>query len=143
MVVRKTKIGDWIFDNFAQNFIKIYPAVNDYIAIPAAATITRELRIPFPHRWNSVHLRHTDSSDDDSNNDLDFTIRRPKTKNTPSQFEEDMFYENDITDPKISEPLGEKYEREASVYDIVFAGTNTDRIYPVFYIQKLGGIIGE
>lgn len=132
--------GSWYFDLIGKNIWKItYKGASNitYIAM-TGSDVTTELHIPFPHRWNSTHFRHADSSNDDSNAKLTITIRRAKTKNTPAQFEEDMFHIANYQHVKLTELWGEMFEREASTYNVIMNSTSTDRIYLVFYIQKLG-----
>jgi len=132
--------GGWRFDNICKNIWKIHRHPVNYIDITADYTdVTTELHIKFPHRWNSMHFRHTDNADDDSTSALAITINRPVGKNVPAQFQEDLFYEIGIKTARITELWGEKFEREQSTYNIVLNTANTDRVYPVFYIQNLGG----
>jgi len=138
----KLSSGIWTLENFALNLWKIYveiPSAGYITMAGAGSNVTTELAIPFAHRWNSTHFRHAKSTDADCTDALNIVIRRPKLKNTPPQFEEDMFNETGIKTPKITETWGEKFEREASVYDIVLNSTLNDRVYPVFYIQRLEG----
>jgi len=105
-----------------------------------AADVTTELHIPWAHRWNSTHFRHADSSNDNSTDQLDIVIQRTEGKNQPAQFAEDLLRIDNFTGVIRTDLWGEMFEREASVYDIILNSTSTDRIYPVFYVQKLGEI---
>jgi len=132
--------GTWHFDLVGKNIWKISyrGAANiTYITMDGTA-ITTELHIPFAHRWNSTHFRHTDNTNTESTAGLNFTIRRAAGKNQPAQFEEDMLYLFVFTGSKRSDLWGEMFEREASTYDIIFETTTAHRVYPVFYVQKLG-----
>ena len=131
--------GAWHFDLVAKNIWKIYYSGASKIAYIAmtGSDVTTELHIPFSHRWNSTHFYHASSANADSHDTLTITIRRPKTKNTPRLFEEEMVVIK-TTATKKSDTWGEKFEREESTYNIILNTTSTDLVYPVFYVQQLG-----
>jgi len=132
--------GLWRFDNICKNIWKIFPHPINYIAMAAGYTDqTTELHIKFPHRWISTNFRHTNNADVNSTNALTIIIRRPANKNIPAGFEEDLYNEINIKASKITELWGEKFEREQGTYDLIFNTANTERVYPVFYVQNLGG----
>jgi hypothetical protein len=133
--------GDFVLERYAGKFYKAtlkLPVGANYAAMLGAGTdVTKNLIVPFPHRWQSTHFTHHTSADADSNGALNILIRRPKGKNTPSQFEEDLIRIPNIVTARKSDTWGESFEREASVYDIIMDSTATDRVYPVFYLQRL------
>ena len=137
---RKERVGTWIFQFVAQNIWKIYydSAGTQYIA-QTGSDVTKELSIPWSHRWNSIHFRHANSANADAVTVLKVIVRRPTGKNVPATFQEDMFYDDSVMVATVSENFGEMFEREASVYNVVTNTTSTDRVTPVFYVQKLDG----
>lgn len=141
-IQRKERLGKyWLSQFIGKNVYRVWydNAGVNYI-ITSTSDVTTELAIPWSHRWISIHFKHYNSAGNDLYDyPLKVIIRRPPAKNTPYAFSEDVFYGENMMFPTISETFGEKFEREPSVYNVVLNAHDTDRIAPVFYIQKLDG----
>ena len=137
-MVKTENWGVWIAENIGKNIYKVYPEIsgNPYITMTGSNDDT-ELPIGSPHRWIRAEFRNADSSNADSGDYCELTISRETTKTKPAQFSDILFQEYGIIVTHFTEPFGEGYEYEASVWRIRFRSTATNRIYPVLYIQKL------
>lgn len=139
---KRTRIGDWIFENIAGNYIRVYYAkTSDHaIDISAGGSDSIQLQVPFLHRILRFHIYHTDSSYASSVVSLDVQVDR-KTANIGGlpKFTDILFSEENIAHDTMAEYFGEGFEFEASTWTLYLATTATHKIFPLFYIQKLGG----
>ena len=101
--------------------------------------VVKELHVPFPHRWIRFHVFRTDSSHAVTYTDLDFKIERAVGGTFPVRFREVLFKEINMTDYYFSEVFGEGHEYENSTWQITMNGTNTNLLYPMFYVQRISG----
>lgn len=132
-------LGEWICKHIGKNIYKVYPRVSPYgITIPAAATITKQIPIGFSHRLVRIHFYHTDSAYAASVDSLTFTLERLASSLTPAKFADQLYRKADITTSKNIVTFGEGFEFDRSVWNITFATTATDIVFPILYIQKLG-----
>ena len=131
--------GDWTFQRFARNLYKVFPhdGLSNRIVMTGADKTT-EIFIPFPFRWLRVHIYHTDNADSASSDALNLMIKRLATKTGhPSTFSEILFATTGETDSWLTVPFGIGFEYEAGIWQLTLNSTNTDRVYPVLYLQKM------
>jgi len=129
--------GVWTFKRIGKNIFKIYVTADPNSITMTGANVTTQLQIPFPHRILRMHLYHTNSAYAASTNALTIILRRSAGTLTPAKFVEDLFNEDGIIVSKVTEVYGEGFEYEAGIYDLILNSTNTDLIFPIFYLQKL------
>jgi len=108
-----------------------------YIGMTGSA-VTKHLKIPFPHRWIRFQLVHTTSSDVLNNTAFSIEIYKRQGGIFPTNFKDHLFRAYDLTPQSMGEWFGEGWEYESGEWTIILNGTNTRRIYPLFYIQKIG-----
>jgi len=130
------EIAGWTFKRIGKNIYKIYVTADPNSITMTGSDVKTQLKIPFPHRILRMHLYHTNSAYAASTNALTIILRRSASTLTPAKFVEDLF-NGSATASKISEVYGEGFEYEAGIYDLILNSTNTDLIFPIFYLQKL------
>lgn len=141
MSVRESH-GDFTFWNFAENHIAIYlKASSKYVSLTGGGTEDKkQLHIPYPHRLIRVILLHTDSSNDDSTDNLDVSFRREKGQMFLPLLKDDLIESPDEKVSLIVLEFGNGYEYEATTWTLGLAGeTASDRVHILAYIQRLGG----
>ena len=111
---------------------------NYYEFTPASVTMTGSavltyLELPIRHRLLRFELKHTDSSDVDSVDALDYSLARRITSNLFLV----MASGRAITDSDIIETFGDDYPAGSTYYRTSLDTTNTDLIYPLFIIERL------
>jgi hypothetical protein len=134
--------GDFEYWNFAENHIAIYlKGSSKYVALTGGGTEdTKQIEIPYPHRLVKIILRHTDSSNDDSTDNLDVSFRREEGQMFLPLLKDHLIETPDEKVPLIILKFGSGFEYEKTIWTLGLAGeTATDRVHILMYIQRLGG----
>src|SRR3990170_3393800 len=119
MMESKLDAGDFILEQYESRYYKATLKTGYATMLGTGTAVTKTLIIPFAHRWQSTHFTHHTAAEVDSNAKLNILIRRPKLKNTPTQFEEDFLRLDQIVAPRVSDTWGDSFERERSIYDVI------------------------
>jgi hypothetical protein len=134
----KYQVGVWTIERIAKtNLYKVYITLDPHAITMTGLNVVTQLHIPFPHRWLRIHFCHTDAAYAPSLAYLRITLRRELGTMFPPLFIDDLFCEFNMNAVLIIEKFGEGFEYEAGTYNLILNTTNTDLIFPVFYIQKL------
>lgn len=134
--------GDFTFWNFAENHIAFYlKGSSKYMILTGGGTEdTKQIEIPYPHRLVKIILRHTDSGNADSTDNLDVSFRREEGQMFLPLLKDHLIETPDEKVPLIILKFGNEYEYEATKWTLGLAGeTATDRVHILGYIQRLGG----
>ena len=132
--------GNWKFQCIGQNFYKVYynAAGVTYIA-QTASDVSKDLTVPFFHRWVRASFYHTDSSNVESTGYWTVTLIRNTSTTAPTLFQEYLYGDEKMHSPRITEKFGEGFEYEGGTYRLTLNAGNTTRSVPQFIIQKLDG----
>lgn len=91
------------------------------------------ITIPFTHVLTKMELKHTDSSDANSVNPLEYTLKRRTSQNLwLVLYQEPIVLKSDIIDEYIG------YTHELGQYALITNSTNTEKLFVSFYIKWSG-----
>lgn len=129
-------VGPWRFVRCGADFYRVVMEQNEIVM--TGADVVTQLRIPFPFRWLRTDFYHTDAAGDASQDAVYYSIQRPAGTLEPlNAFMEILITKYDITDAEFGENWGENFDYEPSVWNLLLNSTNTDLIFPIFYIRRL------
>ncbi len=129
------RFGEWIADEIRKNRWK-FRLANKSITLTGVA-VTKDIQIPFFHTFQRIELTQDTAAGVANADSFDFIFEKKKNK-----------------DPDISESRAtlinatgllysdyavnytkDNFEREPSEYTITLKGTNTNKIYPILYVD--------
>ena len=128
----ESSIGGWDFSRVTSRVIH-YTLIGKSITLTGSDVDTDSFKPRFPHIFQKVTLKHTDSVKADSATAMTATIFR---KNAHGLFEEIWKVTGAIGDVIVVFDLNES-QYEAQDYRIRLNGTNTDLVFPCIYLQGI------
>lgn len=130
------RVGIWTFVRWAREYYRVVVEEN-YIAM-TGGDVAVDLRFPFPFRWLRTDFYHTDAALAASTDPLAIQLNRPVDTMEPlGDFTEILLFKRAVRDAMYGENWGENFEYEPSVWNLIMNSTNTDLIFPIFYVRRL------
>jgi hypothetical protein len=137
-------LNGWKFKRITPNcnhyIVYLEPAAFTDSALPmTGAAVTKQLRIPYPHRINKIAFTHLVAAKTLGTDALTIEFGCKQGQHDSIPYYEDLLLKvTATTDSTSLEVFGEAYEFEARTWTLSLDTTNTDLVIPVFYIQLVG-----
>jgi hypothetical protein len=136
-------LGDFEGNNHAENHYVCYLkglAANRYAELLGITTeVKKKLVVPFSHRIVKVVIRQTTSANVDSEAPMNIVIQREAGAVVASPQHKDLLMRQDnLIDPVNILTFGDGFEYEGTAWTFSLYGFNTNRVWIMVYIQRLG-----
>jgi hypothetical protein len=137
MEKQPVQMEQFLAREFATNHFKAYIKNPDYLLLTGSED-TLKIAIPFSHRLIKAIIRQTSSTESDSVNPVDISVRRDAGAiNDCPKLTEYLQVQADLIESSWILTFGDGFEYEATKWTFAFTGTSTDRIRIALYFQRL------